>query len=400
MKTAHIVGVGMNAPTIQAEKIIESCEILIGAKKQLNAFKALGKPMFEGYGIEDVSRAFEETGAGSAAVLVSGDAGFFSGARELVSSLTGFEVRVTAGVPSVCDFFAKLQLPWQDAALISMHGAEGPLISAVRRNRLTFCLTGGNAPEIGAMLGFAGFGELAVHVGENLGYPDERIYETKAFQLGELSAMTVLLIVNENFDASVPAGIPDTSFIRAEGVPMTKSEIRAVVMSKLRIRPGDVCYDIGAGTGSVTVEMAMAAYSGRVYAIEREGGALALAGENCRKFHIGNVSLISGDAPEALCALPAPDAAFIGGSGGGFAAILDAVLCKNPDARVAATAISLETAHTALTEFEKKCLRDVEAVQIGVSRAVKRGGVHLLLAQNMVFIVCGGGKAACDDKKG
>ena len=393
MKTVHIVGVGMNGPTAEARRIVESCGVLLGAAKQLDVFKGSGKPAYEGYLPEDVRRVAEETGADKIAVLVSGDVGFFSGAKRLVQSLDGFDVKLTAGVPSVCDFFAKLGMPWQDAALVSMHGADAPLISAVRRNRLTFCLTGGNAPEIGEMLVRAGFGGLTVHVGENLGYPEERIFEVKALNLGETQPMTVLLIINEGFDASTPTGLPDTAFARAEGVPMTKSEVRAVIMSKLRLSPSDICYDIGAGTGSVTVEMALSAYNGRVFAVEREKGALVLAGENCVKFHIGNVSFIEGSAPSALNELPAPDAVFIGGGGGtGFAAIMRAVLQKNPRVKIAAAAVTLETAYTALTEFEKAGLRFVEAVQINVSRAVKRGGLNMLTAQNPIFIISAGGE--------
>jgi len=392
MKTVHIVGVGMNSPTAQAEKIVDSCDALLGARKQLDVFGHSEKPVYEGYRPADVRRVFAETGAESVAVLVSGDVGFFSGARRLVSALDEFDVQITAGVPSVCDFFAKLKLPWQDAALISMHGMDGPLISTVRRNRQTFCLTGGNVPEIGKMLDSAGFGGLTVHVGENLGYQHERILEIKASKLGDTQPMAVLLIINENFDASIPAGLPDTVFIRRDGVPMTKSDVRAAIMSKLRLRPGDIGYDIGAGTGSVTVEMALSAYNGRIFAIERERDALTLAEQNCRKFHIGNVSFISGHAPAVLDGLPMPDAVFIGGSSGNFAEILDAVLSKNKGARIVATAIALETVHTALTAFEQAGLPDIDAVQIGVTRVEKRGCVHMLMAQNPIFIISGGGR--------
>jgi len=392
MKTVHIVGVGMNSPTAQAEKIVGSCDALLGARKQLDVYGHSGKPVYEGYRPADVRRVFAETGADSVAVLVSGDVGFFSGARQLVSALDEFDVQLTAGVPSVCDFFAKLKLPWQDTALVSMHGMDGPLISTVRRNRQTFCVTGGNVPEIGKMLNSAGFGGLTVHVGENLGYPDARIFEVNAAELGETQPMAVLLIINEDFDAAIPAGLPDTAFIRRDGVPMTKSEVRAAIMSKLRLHPGDIGYDIGAGTGSVTVEMALAAYNGRIFAIERERDALTLAAQNCQQFHIGHVSLIAGHAPAVLGDLPAPDAAFIGGSSGNFAEIAAAVLSKNPHARIVATAIALETVHTALTVFEQAGLPDIDAVQIGVARVEKRGGVHMLMAQNPIFIISGGGR--------
>ena len=393
MKTIHIVGVGMGAPTTQAEKIVASCEVLIGARGSLDVFERLGKPAFEGYKPEDVHRIIRQERAETFAVLVSGDVGFFSGARRLVSELAQYDVRLTAGVPSVCAFFARLGLPWQDAALISAHGCldRAPLVSAVRRNHLTFCLTGGNAPEIGAILARAGFGELSVHVGENLGCPDERVFRVKASALQETQPMAVLLIVNEHFDASIPTGIPDSAFMRAEGVPMTKSEVRAVILSKLRLRPHDICYDIGAGTGSVTVEMALSAHQGQVFAIERQSAAVALTEENCRKFHVGNVTPILGSAPSALADLPAPDAVFIGGSGGRLPEIADALLQKNRNVRLVMAAIAIESVYDALTQLERAGLSNIEAVQVSVSRAEKRAGMHLLLAQNPIFIISGGG---------
>lgn len=163
---------------------------------------------------------------------------------------------------------------------------------------------------------------------------------------------------------------------------MTKQEARAAILSKLAVRPEDTCWDIGAGTGSVSVELALQCRA--VWAVERQPEALSLARANREKFGAWNLRLTEGRAPEALDGFPAPDAVFIGGSGGELPEILGAVRRANPKARVCVSAISLETLHTVMTE-----LRDPEITQIAVSRSKPAGQLHLLTAQNPVFLVTG-----------
>jgi precorrin-6Y C5,15-methyltransferase (decarboxylating) len=258
----------------------------------------------------------------------------------------------------------------------------------VRRNRRTFCLTGNNAAAVGEALCQAGYGALTVHIGENLGSPTERVRTVHAEDLSrlELPPLSVLVIVNDEPDDSVRFGLNDAAFDRSEGVPMTKSEIRALSLARLGLRPGDICYDIGAGTGSATVEMALAAYRGRVYAIERRGDALPLIARNLRRFHLGNVSTVEGEAPDALEGLPAADAVFIGGSGGRLGEIVSLLRSKNPRVRMVITAISLETASAALA-----ALPDAELTQVFTARAKKAGESRLLMAQNPVMIISAGG---------
>lgn len=163
---------------------------------------------------------------------------------------------------------------------------------------------------------------------------------------------------------------------------MTKQEVRAAILSKLAAGPDDVCWDIGAGTGSVSVELALQCKA--VWAVERKADALALAQANREKFGAWNLHLVEGTAPAVLPQFPKPDAVFVGGSGGKLAAILEAVRQANPQARVCVSAISLETLHTAMERLE-----EAEITQISVSRSKNVGQLHLLLAQNPVFLVTG-----------
>lgn len=182
-------------------------------------------------------------------------------------------------------------------------------------------------------------------------------------------------------------GLPDEAFERGD-VPMTKQEVRAAVLAKLAVRPEDILWDVGAGTGSVSVELALAAPRGRVYAVECRPEGCALIKANREKFRTRNLVLVEGLAPAALSDLPAPDAVFIGGSKGSLAAIVDAALDKNPDARICVSAIALESLSAAVAALTAKG-RTVQVSQIAVSRARAVGGLHLMMAQNPIYLITG-----------
>lgn len=393
MKTVRIIGVGMGPDTVTGEGMaaLRSAELLLGAPRLLAGFAGLNKPMAAEYAPAQVAAQVRGTGAAEIAVLVSGDVGFFSAAQGLTRVLDFCRVELVPGVSSLHYFFARLGRPWQGAAVLSCHGRQAPLVETVRRNGETFVLTGGNLPELGRALTEAGFGSLTVQVGEDLGLPTERLRTCRTEELVGLSAssLTVLLVENPDPDSRCPTGLPDEAFQRGQ-VPMTKAEVRAVILSKLALRPEAICADIGAGTGSVTVEMALSAWRGRVYAVERGQEGADLIRENCRRFHVGNVTTLLGTAPEALADLPPLDAAFIGGSGGRMGAILDAVLGKNPAARVVVSAIALETVQQTMEAFARYGIQP-EIVQVSVARTRPTGGLHLLMAQNPIFLLCGGG---------
>lgn len=178
----------------------------------------------------------------------------------------------------------------------------------------------------------------------------------------------------------------DERFLRGN-IPMTKSEVRAVSLAKLEIRPDDVIYDIGAGTGSVTAEAALLAPKGRVYAFERNEEGCALIRANAERLGAGNVTVIPGVFPDSLTEkLPAPDCVFIGGSGGRLTEILELLLRRFPACRVVLNVIALETL-SGLTAFLKREGLEAEVVLLQASRAKKAGAYHLMEAQNPVYIV-------------
>ena len=169
---------------------------------------------------------------------------------------------------------------------------------------------------------------------------------------------------------------------------MTKQEVRAAALAKLAVHPTDTLWDVGAGTGSVSVELALAAPRGRIYAVECDPEACALIRKNRERFAAWNLTLIEGKAPQALEALPAPDAVFLGGTKGRMEAVVDAVLTKNPQARLCISAIALETLSAAVAALTARGLT-AEVTQIAVSRTKPAGRLHLLMANNPIFLITG-----------
>lgn len=396
MKEIAIIGTGMGPGclTAAAKERIQNAQLLIGAERLVAPYAEGNRPVLAEYRAEEIKKHLAQSDETRIAILVSGDVGFYSGARRLLEALREYAVELIPGVSSLSYFCARLGLMWQDMRPISLHGVDANIVEHVRRSRYTFCLTGSNVQAVCQRLIDAGFSSLPVFVGENLDSAQERITKTTIIQAAGIhpAPLTVLLIENEAADARIRTGIPDTEFQRGDA-PMTKSEVRAAILSRLSLRPGDVCYDIGAGTGSVAVEMALSAYEGQVYAIDRNGTALALAQKNCKQFHIGNVQFIKGEAPGAFSGLPTPDAVFIGGSGGQAKEIVAHLLGKNPHMRLVATAVAIESIAALLHAFEENHIADTEVVQLSVSRAKEAGGLHMLLANNPVFIISGGGHA-------
>ena len=394
MKEINIIGMGMSEKTLTAEALalIADADILIGAKRLINEFSELNKPSYNAYLSNDILEIIEKTDAEKIAILVSGDVGFYSAAEKLTETLKDYSPNLIAGISSVSYFFAKCSLPWKDANLISCHGLDTNIVSSVRRNRFTFALTGKNIPELQNELVKYGFGDLKVWIGENLGSDEESIQESKISDLEgkEFSSLTVLIIENPDFDSRIRTGIPDEEFIRGK-VPMTKSEVRAVCLSKLALSPNDIAYDIGCGTGSVTIEMAFSAYDGKVYAFDKNEEAIALLEQNCQKFHLDNVEPLCGLAPECLKGLPVPDVAFIGGSSGNMEEIVSYLHGTNNEMRFVITAVTIESAMAGLDSLKNVGISG-DIVQVAVSKGRQIGDLHMLMAQNPIFIISGSGQ--------
>lgn len=397
-KKVAIIGIGTGAVQVmtgEAKEAIKRADLLIGAGRMLRSAAGYGRPVYEEYLPEKILEYIKmHPEYEQIAVLLSGDCGFYSGAKKLTAMLKEepeIEVTVLPGISSVSYLAAKLGVSWEDAFLTSSHGRKANLISDIREHQKVFALVSGKKEihEILEQMIVYGYGDLGVCIGTELSYPTERIQTGTARTLLEdpAGSLAVLYIENPNGGKQpVVPGIPDAEFIRGE-VPMTKEEVRTISLSKLRIRSDSVIYDIGAGTGSVSVEAAIQAEKGHVYAVERKQEAIELIQRNQKKMHVDNLTAIAGEAPDALLELPVPDRVFIGGSSGHLREILKIIESKNPKARIVLNAISLETLSEVLDWIKDRTVAEEEIVQVSVSKSRKIGNYHMMTGQNPIFII-------------
>ena len=405
-----LVGMGPGDPELltgEARRAVEEAELLVGAPRLLEPYRGSGKPCLELVSAREIAACLAaREGVGRAAVLLSGDVGYHSGAKALLPLLRemGMEARCLPGLSTLQYFCARLGRPWEGVFSASAHGRDCDAAGLLRRHREVFFLTGSRAGQtpgdLCAALRDGGLPGARVWVGSRLSYPEEEIAAGTAGELAgrafpPLSALLAEAPEEEPLWPWATPGIPDGLFVRGE-VPMTKEEVRALLLSKLRVAPGDTLWDVGAGTGSVSVELALLAPEGKVWAVERDPAACALIRENAARFGAGNLFLREGEAPAALEDLPAPDAVFVGGSGGALREILAAALGKNPRVRAVVSAVTLETVARGWEAMESLPFGRTGAVQLSVSRARKAGESHLMLAQNPVFLLYGEGKGEED----
>ncbi len=392
-----IVGIGPGVSgmmTQQAQESIRAADCIIGADRMIQASARPDQATFCAIRPEQIrSFLLAHPEYRRFAVVLSGDVGFFSGAKKLLPLLEGVDVQVIPGISSLVYLCARLGTSYEDVVSISLHGREHDIVPDVFANPRVFVLVGGEGGMSGlcqTLVG-AGLGDVYLSVGERLSYPTERITAGTAAELAgqHFDSLSVALIENKNSKAVVTHGVPDEAFLRGGSenpVPMTKSEVRSVCLSKLQLTADAICWDVGAGTGSVAIEMAMQAGRGQIFAIEQKEEAVALLEENRRRFGTQNLEIIQGRAPKICQDLPAPSHVFIGGSSGNMREILQLILEKSPLARIVATAVTLESSAEltqCLTAFP---FVKTEIVSLTVARDRPVGRYHLMTGQNPIYV--------------
>ena len=388
-----VAGIGPGSEDMMTKEVraaIDAADLIIGAKRMLENC-APGKQFFEAVKPEEIADYIEEHHEyKNVLVLMSGDTGFYSGTKKLLPMLSEYSVKVLPGLSSLSVLASRVGMSYEDIVPISLHGRDASIKKHVERNKKLFVLTGGeNTPEkICEDLTTAGFGHVKVYIGERLSYPEEKITEGEARELkdGEYNKLSAMIIENKEGKKLYAPGLPDDAFKRLEGIPMTKSEVRAISLSKLKLAEDSICWDIGAGTGSVSIEMALNANAGKVYAVERKKEACVLAEENKENFNLGNLEIIEGTAPDICEELPAPTHVFIGGSSGKLREIIEIALGKNPSVRIVATAITLESIAELKECMEAYFFDDTEVVSVTVARDKKAGDYHIMTGQNPIYI--------------
>ncbi len=390
-----IIGAGLSEQcylTNYAKDTIKSADLVVTTKRIYDKLSVLNKNTV----CKDISQIVPfvlQNTYDSVCILVSGDIGFYSMAKTLREKLKGFDIEMISGISSLQYLTAKMLIPYDDIKVISVHGRSNNVIPFVCYNKKVFVLTGGTykANDVIHSLIEAGLENVIVTVGENLSDENERIITDKAKNLKEyvFDNLAVVIIQNDEF-VDCHSKIYDDEFIRGKS-PMTKEAVRTLSISYLDIKPSDIVYDIGAGTGAVTIEMARKACESTVYAIEKQPYAIDVIKQNIDFFKAYNIKLIQAVAPDEIDNLPPADKVFIGGSSGNLKPLIKAIVDKNEQVKIVVNAITLETVQEAIACFEEQQF-STNIVCVNIANAEKIGRYNMMKAENPIYIISGAKK--------
>lgn len=412
-------GIGMgntDGMTREAYHAFEEAEVIFGAERMLENLpgKGIKVPYYRADDI--ISYLIEHPQYTKVAAAFSGDSSFYSGAQSMKKALEEAnekgilksETTILPGISSVSALAARLGVSWNDAVLASIHGRRTNVVNLVRKNTKVFLLLSGKNDFEMLVNKFreAGINHVKISAGYRLSYPDEKLFtfyldefETKLFDLPE--GVYTCLIENEDCEEQIlTPGIDDEIFSRTK-VPMTKNEVRVLSISRLELTKNAVVYDVGSGTGSVSIECARLSPDIFVFAIEQKEEAANLTKENAARLGLSDqIVVINKKAPEGFEELPTPTHVFIGGSSGALSDILSAIQKKlivkentkgktdkaSKGVRVVINAVSLETIAQITKLIQTYPVKHVQLTQIQASRAHKLGSYNLMQAQNPVLI--------------
>lgn len=412
-------GIGMgntDGITREAYHAFEEAEVIFGAERMLENLpgKGIKVPYYRADDI--ISYLIEHPQYTKVAAAFSGDSSFYSGAQSMKKALEEAnekgilksETTILPGISSVSALAARLGVSWNDAVLASIHGRRTNVVNLVRKNTKVFLLLSGKNDFEMLVNKFreAGINHVKISAGYRLSYPEEKLFtfyldefETKLFDLPE--GVYTCLIENEDCEEQIlTPGIDDEIFSRTK-VPMTKNEVRVLSISRLELTKNAVVYDVGSGTGSVSIECARLSPDIFVFAIEQKEEAANLTKENAVRLGLSDqIVVINKKAPEGFEELPTPTHVFIGGSSGALSDILSAIQKKlivkentkgktnkaSKGVRVVINAVSLETIAQITKLIQTYPVKHVQLTQIQASRAHKLGSYNLMQAQNPVLI--------------
>jgi precorrin-6Y C5,15-methyltransferase (decarboxylating) len=403
----HIIGVapeGASSLLPEARRLVNLAEIVFGGKRLLDMFPSLtGKKIAVRNNLAQVTDLIKKNLRHKRiVVLASGDPNFYGIASYLTGKLGKNVIEIIPNISAMQVAFARINESWEDAIFASVHSRPiEDIVETVRLNRKIGIFTDGEhtPAAIASVLLKHEVDGYQAYVCQNLGRKDEKVVETDLHGLSqtECSPLNILILLRarQKKPAAVlyphSLGIPDEEFHQREpkGGLITKQEVRAVSLAKLRLTDDSVLWDIGAGSGAVSIEASFLIRKGRIHAIEKNNTDVAIIKKNLQKFHVPNVEVVHTSAPDGLDKLPGPTAAFIGGSGGRMAEILD-LLCRRlkPGGRIVINIVALENLNTAVDALQAKGFTtDVTLVNISRSTNIKK--LNRLEALNPVFVITG-----------
>jgi precorrin-6Y C5,15-methyltransferase (decarboxylating) len=401
----HVVGVGREGAeglTPRALAVVRAAEVLAGGQRLLDCFPdvpaervKIGARVDDALGAVAARRAERRV-----VVLATGDPGYFGITRALRRHVPAEDLEIIPNVSALQWAFAHAREPWDDATFLTVHGRPlKGLVDAVRgRGKVCLFTDDTNTPAaIARALLEAGLRGHRAVLCEDLGGPAERVRHLTLDALAGVDAHplnTLILLGPEAPPAAAgpvawSPGLPEEAFDQRKpklGL-ITKREVRVLSLARLGLRPDSVVWDIGAGSGSVSIEAARLAPRGRVFAVEKNAEDAEIVRGNVARFGVPHVAVVHARAPEGLDALPDPDAVFVGGSGGALAEVL-AIAAKRlrPGGRIVVNPITLETLHEAVESYRELGLPH-EAILVSIARSKPLLEMMSFEALNPVYVV-------------
>lgn len=396
--TIYLIGAGIEGLegfSAKALEIIAKAGLLIGRQRHLDRFPAFtGEKVVLGELPALLERL--KTTQKPTVVLASGDPSFFGVGRFLLRNLPKERLEIFANVTSMQYAFARIKEPWDDAIFLSVSGrgmsrSIDKIVAAEKSCILTDAV---NTPAaIARELLDRGAEGYEAWVCEDLGLPGEKFTRTTVKGLLTLQHSDLnLLILIRTWEPSLTQypliGIDDDEFATIKKL-ITRQEVRAVTLAKLQLQNDLVVWDIGAGSGSVSIEASNLVPNGKLFAIEKNPQCVSYLRENLAKFCAHNVKLIEAEAPEALEGLPDPDRVFIGGAGGSLAEIVELVdRHLKPGGLIVINAVTLDTLGRSVELLEYHGYQ-VEVVCVNVARTRPLTEYKLFEAHNPIYIISG-----------
>lgn len=393
-----VVGAGVQGQegfSRQALEAINRAEVLAGRPAHLALFPDFpgDKVVFHDGPTEIID--FLQTTERRVAVLSSGDPLFFGIGSQLLRNLPEDRLEFLPNVSSVQYAFSKIRIPWDDAVFVSVIdrdlNTEVDRIVAVEK--VAILTDRINSPgRVAAELIARGREGYKAYLCENLGTSKERIVITdlRTLRTMETAAPNLLILIkgyDSDEEAGLPVlGIPDEEFRLSRRV-ITQEEIRVLALAKLRLRQDITLWDIGAGSGSVSIEADNLIRNGRIYAVEQDEERVEILRDNLRRMDSRKVILVNGTAPDCLEDLPDPDRVFIGGAGGNLQEVLEVVETRlSAGGRVVVNAMALGTLFAVSEFFERSGYR-VEIAAINISRTNPATDYKVFEAINPVYMI-------------
>ena len=426
----YIVGLGIEGKSSlsqRALKLVEKAHLLVGGRRHLACFPEFkGKKVIIGSRLNDIVKTLNPKSAirnpKSVVVLATGDPNFFGIAGFMIKNFGKNAVEIIPNVSTVQEAFARVKENWNDARFLSVHGRgkarsqesgvrSKDLIAdltneIIKYNKVGIFTDSDNTPsKIAKAMIDKGIKNYRAYVCEDLGTDNEKVTEGTLAQIvrKRFSPLNVMILIRSQesgvrsqekklrtSNPQLPTffGIPNSEFSHSKGM-ITKEEIRVISLSKLKLKTDSITWDIGAGSGSLSIEAAMLTHNGKVFAIEKDVARIRHIEKNKKKFNAAKLEIIHKNAPDGLKNLPAPDAVFIGGGGKDVAKILDACSKRlKQGGRIIVNAITLETLAAAAGFFKSKGW-NTETISVNIAKTKDVASLHLFNAYNPVFVVVG-----------